>query len=160
MQCPREVIHPNRVGGRCTNAKSVSKVTAAVVPVPDRLELSLLCSGYASQAVSSNTLSSEDSMSLRSISVDEASPDTEVASTVAPAMTSSTSTAASSLLSPKAADAASLVSISPGEDTDNTVTATSPSSANATPSREEAPAAENGQSRGECAAVFQASDVR
>ena len=34
-------------------------------------------SGYGSQAASSTTLSSEDSMSLRSISVDD-TPDTEV----------------------------------------------------------------------------------
>ena len=40
----------------------------------------LLLSGYGSQAVSSNTLSSDDSMSLRSISVDD-TPDTEVPST-------------------------------------------------------------------------------
>ena len=39
----------------------------------------MLClfSGYGSQAVSSNTLSSEDSLSVRSISVDE-TPETEV----------------------------------------------------------------------------------
>lgn len=38
----------------------------------------MFSSGYGSQAVSSNTLSSDDSMSLRSISVDD-TPDTEVA---------------------------------------------------------------------------------
>ena len=124
-------------------------------------------SGYGSQAVSSNTLSSEDSMSLRSISVDD-TPDTEVpsASTAPlnklnntehhhPLETSSsknittqalkmvhpstalkvTSSSYSShdLLSPPDV---SLTSISPGEETDATVTVeeSTPSSANITPS--------------------------
>ena len=124
-------------------------------------------SGYGSQAVSSNTLSSEDSMSLRSISVDD-TPDTEVPSVSTaplnklnntehhhPLETSSsknittqalkmvhpstalkvTSSSYSShdLLSPPDV---SLTSISPGEETDATVTVeeSTPSSANITPS--------------------------
>ena len=104
-------------------------------------------SGYGSQAVSSNTLSSDDSMSLRSISVD-GTPDTESL----PKVTSSNisdpdqlkhpsskisnniqSSNNSDLLSPPDI---SLTSISPGEETDTTVTVeTTPSSANITPSQ-------------------------
>ena len=124
-------------------------------------------SGYGSQAVSSNTLSSEDSMSLRSISVDD-TPDTEVPSSstvpfnkqnsvdnyhpseatssknitaqalkmVQPTTAlkpSSMSYSPNDLLSPPDV---SLTSISPGEETDATVTVeeSTPSSANITPS--------------------------
>ena len=115
------------------------------------------CSGYGSQAVSSNTLSSDDSMSFRSISVD-GTPDTEVA--IIPKIISEVSsvtggggdrgsvtvaaagggggghqpvTTSCDLLSPPDI---SLTSISPGEETDTTVTVeTTPSSANITPSQ-------------------------
>ena len=116
-------------------------------------------SGYGSQAVSSNTLSSDDSMSLRSISVDD-TPDTEigpskigaeelkkVASSVAVDLTkaaaasntkkaaavdaSNQSSSSADLLSPPDI---SLTSISPGDETDATVTIT-PSSATITPSQ-------------------------
>ena len=127
----------------------------------------MISSGYGSQAVSSNTLSSEDSMSLRSISVDD-TPDTEVPvpstaslhkqhsvdhhfpseaasskNITAQAMkmvhpsnalrSSSTSYSPHDLLSPPDV---SLTSISPGEETDATVTVeeSTPSSANITPS--------------------------
>ena len=115
-------------------------------------------SGYGSQAVSSNTLSSDDSMSLRSISVDE-TPDTEV-----PSSSTSTDTIykqpstdqqfipeatctkhltaqALKMVQPSAFDLlsppdVSITSISPGEETDATVTVeeSTPSSANLTPS--------------------------
>ena len=116
-------------------------------------------SGYGSQAVSSNTLSSDDSMSLRSISVDD-TPDTEigpskigaeelkkVASSVAVDLTKAA--AASNTMKAATADASnqssssadllsppdiSLTSISPGDETDATVTIT-PSSATITPSQ-------------------------
>lgn len=138
----------------------------------------LIQSGYGSQAVSSATLSSDDSMSLRSISVDD-TPDTEVPSSTASTNTlgrqnptdnnfHSQATASSTpptkniivqalkipnqtiplksdystaisvyspqdLLSPPDV---SIHSISPGEDTDATVTVeeSTPSSANITPS--------------------------
>ena len=103
------------------------------------MELLLCFSGYGSQAVSSNTLSSDDSMSLRSISVD-GTPDTEVLPKVVansedlkPLQTSKISQSGSDLLSPPDI---SLTSISPGEETDTTVTVeTTPSSANITPSQ-------------------------
>ena len=105
-------------------------------------------SGYGSQAVSSNTLSSDDSMSLRSISVD-GTPDTESLPKVTTASNISdqdqlkhpsskisnnqSSNSNSDLLSPPDI---SLTSISPGEETDTTVTVeTTPSSANITPSQ-------------------------
>ena len=94
-------------------------------------------SGYGSQVVSSNTLSSDDSMSLRSISVDD-TPDTEIGPkigaddlkkvTTVPVVPQNVST---DLLSPPDI---SLTSISPGEETDATVTIT-PSSATITPSQ-------------------------
>ena len=94
-------------------------------------------SGYGSQVVSSNTLSSDDSMSLRSISVDD-TPDTEIGPkigaddlkkvTTVPVVPQNVS---SDLLSPPDI---SLTSISPGEETDATVTIT-PSSATITPSQ-------------------------
>ena len=102
-------------------------------------------SGYGSQAVSSNTLSSDDSMSLRSISVD-GTPDTESLPKVTnisdpdqlkhPSSKISNNIQSSNnsdLLSPPDI---SLTSISPGEETDTTVTVeTTPSSANITPSQ-------------------------
>ena len=87
----------------------------------------LLFSGYGSQAVSSNTLSSDDSMSLRSISVDD-TPDNNEEIINNPKMLYDQP---QGLLSPPDV---SLTSISPGEDeeTDRTVT-TTPSSATVTP---------------------------
>jgi len=95
---------------------------------------SIVSSGYGSQAASSTNLSSEDSISIKSISVDE-TPDTEnnflydppkaVAQTQVLSLDSS-------ILSPPDV---SINSISPGEDTDHTVTETTPSSANITPSQ-------------------------
>ena len=115
-------------------------------------------SGYGSQAVSSNTLSSDDSMSLRSISVDE-TPDTEVPSSSTstdtiykqpstdpqflPEAISTKNITAQTLkmVQPSALDLlsppdVSITSISPGEETDATVTVeeSTPSSANLTPS--------------------------
>lgn len=104
---------------------------------------SMVSSGYGSQAVSSNTLSSDDSMSLRSISVDD-TPDTETGPKIGveevkkvtnsvkngSSVTSNQSSNAD-LLSPPDI---SLTSISPGEETDATVTIT-PSSTNITPSQ-------------------------
>ncbi len=83
-------------------------------------------SGYGSQAVSSTNLSSDDSMSLRSISADD-TPETEAVpkeKTLASVATSNggcnaNNPAASDLLSPPDV---SLTSISPGEETDTTVT--------------------------------------
>ena len=118
-------------------------------------------SGYHSQAVSSNTLSSDDSTSLRSISVDLLTPDIETSSgssagskmdhadetvidlknvTSAPTPSNqsinninvSNSTSVTDLLSPP--DISLTTSISPGEETDATVTIT-PSSATNTPSQ-------------------------
>ena len=101
---------------------------------------SSLFSGYGSQAVSSTTLSSEDSLSVRSISVDE-TPDTET-HLAGPDVVGRSSRHAvaplgldpdTCLLSPPDV---SLTSTSPGEDTDHTVTLeTTPSSANITPSQ-------------------------
>ena len=121
----------------------------------------LFYSGYHSQAVSSNTLSSDDSTSLRSISVDLLTPDIETSSgssagskmdhadetvidlknvTSAPTPSNqsinninvSNSTSVTDLLSPP--DISLTTSISPGEETDATVTIT-PSSATNTPSQ-------------------------
>ena len=108
--------------------------------------------------MSSNTLSSDDSMSLRSISVDE-TPDTEVPSSSTstdtiykqpstdpqflPEATSTKNLTAQALkmVQPSALDLlsppdVSITSISPGEETDATVTVeeSTPSSANLTPS--------------------------
>ena len=123
--------------------------------------LFLFYSGYHSQAVSSNTLSSDDSTSLRSISVDLLTPDIETSSgssagskmdhadetvidlknvTSAPTPSNqsinninvSNSTSVTDLLSPP--DISLTTSISPGEETDATVTIT-PSSATNTPSQ-------------------------
>lgn len=97
--------------------------------------MSYCYSGYGSQAVSSNTLSSDDSMSLRSISVD-GTPDTEVLPIQAKVnedLKAVKSSNGGDLLSPPDI---SLTSISPGEETDTTVTVeTTPSSANITPSQ-------------------------
>ena len=90
---------------------------------------SIVSSGYGSQAASSSNLSSEDGLSLRSISVDE-TPETEVNNVcelIAPA-----GVAFESLLSTPVCT--SVQSISPGEETDQTVTETTPSSTNITPS--------------------------
>ena len=92
---------------------------------------SIVSSGYGSQAASSSNLSSEDSLSLKSISVDE-TPETETTNLcelLAPGV------ALDSLLSTPVCT--SVQSISPGEDTedtDHTVTETTPSSTNITPS--------------------------
>ena len=127
--------------------------------------LFLFYSGYHSQAVSSNTLSSDDSTSLRSISVDLDTPDIETSgsggggggSKMDPADADETvidlkkvtsvptpynqsgnninvtnSTSLTDLLSPP--DISLTTSISPGEETDATVTIT-PSSATNTPSQ-------------------------
>ena len=80
---------------------------------------SLVSSGYGSQAASSSNLSSEDSISLKSISVDE-TPETEAGKVNL-----------QSVLSPPDV---SVSSISPGEETDHTMTETTPSSTNITPS--------------------------
>ena len=95
---------------------------------------SIVSSGYGSQAASSTNLSSEDSISIKSISVDE-TPDTEnnllydpPKAMAQPQVHSLDST----ILSPPDV---SINSISPGEDTDHTVTETTPSSANMTPSQ-------------------------
>ena len=121
----------------------------------------LFYSGYHSQAVSSNTLSSDDSTSHRSISVELLTPDIETSSgssagskmdhadetvidlknvTSAPTPSNqsinninvSNSTSVTDLLSPP--DISLTTSISPGEETDATVTIT-PSSATNTPSQ-------------------------
>ena len=81
---------------------------------------SIVSSGYGSQAASSSNLSSEDSLSLKSISVDE-TPETET-----------NNMCELTLLSTPVCT--SVQSISPGEDTDHTVTETTPSSTNITPS--------------------------
>ena len=86
---------------------------------------SLVSSGYGSQAASSSNLSSEDSISIKSISVDE-TPETELCKVIAQSLTPH------SALSPPDV---SVTSISPGEDTDHTMTETTPSSANITPSQ-------------------------
>lgn len=86
---------------------------------------SLVSSGYGSQAASSSNLSSEDSISIKSISVDE-TPETEISKVIAQSLTPH------SALSPPDV---SVTSISPGEDTDHTMTETTPSSANITPSQ-------------------------
>ena len=80
---------------------------------------SLVSSGYGSQAASSSNLSSEDSISIKSISVDE-TPETEAGKVNL-----------QSVLSPPDV---SVTSISPGEETDHTMTETTPSSTNITPS--------------------------
>ncbi len=91
--------------------------------------LCLCFSGYGSQAVSSTTLSSDDSMSLRSISADD-TPETEVpkltngqvqlaVAVAADQLNTNGASTASDLLSPPDV---SLTSISPGEETDATVT--------------------------------------
>ena len=81
---------------------------------------SLVSSGYGSQAASSSNLSSEDSISIKSISVDE-TPETEAGKVNI-----------QSVLSPPDV---SVTSISPGEETDHTMTETTPSSTNITPSQ-------------------------
>ena len=94
---------------------------------------SIVSSGYGSQAASSSNLSSEDSLSIKSISVDE-TPETEtnnVEVDVVKVMVQPQSLNLDSLLSPPDV---SLTSISPGEDTDHTMTET-PSSTNITPSQ-------------------------
>ena len=94
---------------------------------------SIVSSGYGSQAASSSNLSSEDSLSIKSISVDE-TPETEtnnVVCDVAKVLAQPQSLNLDSLLSPPDV---SLQSISPGEDTDHTMTET-PSSTNITPSQ-------------------------
>ena len=85
---------------------------------------SLVSSGYGSQAASTSNLSSEDSISIKSISVDE-TPETEACKAIPQSL------ALPSVLSPPDV---SVSSISPGEDTDHTMTETTPSSANITPS--------------------------
>ena len=95
---------------------------------------SIVSSGYGSQAASSTNLSSEDSISIKSISVDE-TPDTENNFLYDPPKAMAQTQVASldsSILSPPDV---SINSISPGEDTDHTVTETTPSSANITPSQ-------------------------
>ena len=96
---------------------------------------SIVSSGYGSQAASSTNLSSEDSLSIKSISVDE-TPDTENNLLYDPPKVMQTQPQAlnidSTILSPPDV---SINSISPGEDTDHTVTETTPSSANITPSQ-------------------------
>ena len=79
---------------------------------------SLVSSGYGSQAASSTNLSSEDSLSMRSISVDE-TPEPEGGRGL---LGSLTLPGSSLLLSPPDV---SLASSSPGEETDLTVTETS-----------------------------------
>ena len=81
---------------------------------------SLVSSGYGSQAASSSNLSSEDSISIKSISVDQ-TPETEAGKV-----------SLQSVLSPPGV---SVTSISPGEETDHTMTETTPSSTNITPSQ-------------------------
>ena len=81
---------------------------------------SLVSSGYGSQAASSSNLSSEDSISIKSISVDE-TPEAEAGKVNM-----------QSVLSPPDV---SVTSISPGEETDHTMTETTPSSTNITPSQ-------------------------
>ena len=92
----------------------------------------ILSSGYGSQAASSSNLSSEDSLSLKSISVDE-TPETEtnnVMSELASDLMSAPCVLESLLSTPDV----SAVSLTPGEDTEDTVTETTPSSTNITPS--------------------------
>ena len=90
---------------------------------------SIVSSGYGSQAASSSNLSSEDSLSLKSISVDE-TPETETNNLCE--LSAPAGVALDSLLSTPVCT--SVQSISPGEDTDHTVTETTPSSTNITPS--------------------------
>jgi len=94
---------------------------------------SLVSSGYGSQAASSTNLSSEDSLSIKSISVDE-TPDTENNLLYDLPKTMAQPQALSMDLSMLSPPDVSINSISPGEDTDHTVTETTPSSANITPS--------------------------
>ena len=93
---------------------------------------SIVSSGYGFQAASSTNLSSEDSLSIKSISVDE-TPDTENNFLYDPpkAMVQTQELSLdSTVLSPPDV---SINSISPDEDTDHTVTETTPYSTNITP---------------------------
>ena len=91
-------------------------------------------SGYGSQAASSSNLSSEDSLSIKSISVDE-TPDTEnnnLCSDDVSKVLLQPLHLESLLLSPP--DVSLQSTTTPGEETDHTMTETTPSSTNITPS--------------------------
>ena len=107
---------------------------------------SLVSSGYGSQAASSSNLSSEDSISLKSISVDE-TPETEAGKVNI-----------QSALSPPDVSVSS-ISISPGEETDHTMTETTPSSTNITPSQS-VELSESQQAQQECQVVRRTGKTR
>ena len=121
------VEEERRGGGRVEElaashtCESLHELAAPCLPLlPPSGTPSLVSSGYGSQAASSSNLSSEDSLSLRSISVDE-TPEREGEPRCLPP---------SLLLSPPELSTASA---SPGEETDHTVTETS--STTVTPSQ-------------------------
>ena len=112
---PRVDVKPNKLPTSHTSESLNENQAKTGTGTP-----SLVSSGYGSQAASSSNLSSEDSISIKSISVDE-TPETEAGKVNL-----------QSVLSPPDV---SVSSISPGEETDHTMTETTPSSTNITPSQ-------------------------
>ena len=115
----------DREGGQdpATRSATLDSLQEVCPPRAQPTTPSLVSSGYCSQAASSTNLSSEDCLSLRSIEVDE-TPDTEAARQggavqVEGGELSLALPRSSSLLSPPDV---SLSSISPGDETEHTVT--------------------------------------
>ena len=129
---PRVDVKPNKLPTSHTSESLNENQAKTGTGTP-----SLVSSGYGSQAASSSNLSSEDSISIKSISVDE-TPETEAGKVNL-----------QSVLSPPDV---SVSSISPGEETDHTMTETTPSSTNITPSQS-VELANTQQSQQECEVV-------